>query len=444
TLPSPWLVGCFLGSYVLLVGPLNYVILRRRKRTAWAWVTIPVCIVLFSGCAYLTGFQIRGRQAIISQVSVIRAWAGQPVASVDSYIALFSPRRGTYQVEVDGAPLLSRLPTDVYMLRMDTNTLSVRQGDPATVRDFQVDVGEMRSFAAQSHAAVSSVRADMHLQEVPDSSSGQMRLVGTLTNEGSAPLEDCLLVLRNYVVSVGDILPGQTVSVDELLDFSATVGRPLFQQLADRLSGSVGSERQAQRRQIVQALFSYGYVESGETVLDEGLNLLGWQEGTPLPVTVSGQRPVIHATSLWLVSLPLWSEGDVVTIPPGFIFWEVVESGGAYNPTPSSFYLSSGAVTFRFRLDEEFSNLRVQELTLYLGAESLQYGGSPRLPAVYLRDWEAEKWVWQTDLAWGANPISNPASYISPEGAIEVRVSGQDYYELLMLDLSVQGRWPED
>jgi hypothetical protein len=443
TLPSPWLVGCFLGLYVLIVGPLNYVILRRRKRTAWAWFTIPLCIIFFSSFAYLTGFQIRGRQVIVSQVSIIRAWAGQPVAGVDSYIALFSPRRGTYQVEVTNGPLISRLP-ESYGMGMDASGLNVQQGDPVTVRDLRMDVGEMRGFTAQSYGAAPAVRADVRLEEITPDLMGQMRLVGTLTNEGSVPLEDCLLVLRGYTVSVGDIQPGQTVQVDKTINLDAQAVSPLAYMLISNLGSSDSSDVQTRRRQIVQAVFGYGYEDFEATTLAGGLTLICWQEDAPLTVTVIGQRPIVRATSLGLISIPLASETKAVTVPPGLMSWEEVESTLPYDTAPYNFYLSDGSVTFRFHLGEEFSGLHVQEMILYLRSESAYYEKSSPLPRVFLRDWVDDGWVQQSDLAWGANSIPDAANYVSPEGAIEVQVASQNYYQQLSLDFAVRGDWSSD
>jgi hypothetical protein len=38
--------------YVLIVGPANYFILRRRKKLEWTWVTIPVIVLVFLGAEY--------------------------------------------------------------------------------------------------------------------------------------------------------------------------------------------------------------------------------------------------------------------------------------------------------------------------------------------------------------------------------------------------------
>ncbi|MBK8024645.1 MAG: hypothetical protein IPK19_25285 [Chloroflexi bacterium] len=45
----------FLALYILLVGPANYFLLSRINRREWAWVTIPILILVFSALAHTLG-----------------------------------------------------------------------------------------------------------------------------------------------------------------------------------------------------------------------------------------------------------------------------------------------------------------------------------------------------------------------------------------------------
>jgi hypothetical protein len=47
----PWF-AVFLLVYVVVVGPVNYLILKRRGKRDWAWVSIPALALLFSGVAF--------------------------------------------------------------------------------------------------------------------------------------------------------------------------------------------------------------------------------------------------------------------------------------------------------------------------------------------------------------------------------------------------------
>src|SRR5690606_2061153 len=49
TLPSILQLLAFLLVYTIVVGPLNYWVLKRRNQLERAWITIPVLVVIFSG-----------------------------------------------------------------------------------------------------------------------------------------------------------------------------------------------------------------------------------------------------------------------------------------------------------------------------------------------------------------------------------------------------------
>ena len=49
-----------LGGYILLIGPLNYLVLKRLDRRELAWITMPVLIAVFAVSAYGFGTALRG------------------------------------------------------------------------------------------------------------------------------------------------------------------------------------------------------------------------------------------------------------------------------------------------------------------------------------------------------------------------------------------------
>ena len=56
-----------LGAYILLVGPINYLVLRRLDRREWAWVTMPVLIAIFAVGAYAFGSLLRGSDLLVNE-----------------------------------------------------------------------------------------------------------------------------------------------------------------------------------------------------------------------------------------------------------------------------------------------------------------------------------------------------------------------------------------
>ena len=105
-LPSVRGLSILLSVYILIVGPVNYVVLRWRKQLQWAWITIPLLTLLFSGGTFALGYALRGTDLILNKVVLVTAQREGP-ARVDTYVGLFSPSRQSYEIEVDGGGLLS-------------------------------------------------------------------------------------------------------------------------------------------------------------------------------------------------------------------------------------------------------------------------------------------------------------------------------------------------
>lgn len=55
-LPSTMALLALIGVYIIVIGPINFLALRRLRRLEWAWVTTPLLIVIFLAAAYGMSF----------------------------------------------------------------------------------------------------------------------------------------------------------------------------------------------------------------------------------------------------------------------------------------------------------------------------------------------------------------------------------------------------
>ena len=138
--------GCslLLVGYIVLIGPINYLVLRRLDRREWAWVTMPVLIAVFAVGAYGFGSALRGSDIIVNEVAIVRGAPDATEGTAQVYLGVFSPTRGTYQVAVPGGALLSAPDQRRLLRRRRRRVLDVIQGDPPAVRDL---VGRLRLAA---------------------------------------------------------------------------------------------------------------------------------------------------------------------------------------------------------------------------------------------------------------------------------------------------------
>ncbi|MEI7745020.1 MAG: hypothetical protein WCK58_14885, partial [Chloroflexota bacterium] len=98
SLALPPLAGLLvlLFGYIILVGPVNYVVLRALDRREWAWVTVPVLIAVFTAGSFGIGSVMRGTDVVVHEVAIVRGAPATEAATVQSYLGIFSPTRATY------------------------------------------------------------------------------------------------------------------------------------------------------------------------------------------------------------------------------------------------------------------------------------------------------------------------------------------------------------
>jgi len=96
---SIWPILGLLVLLALLIGPVDYLVLKRLDRQPWTWVTSGFWIVAFTVGAYYGVQALRGGSLQLRVVSVLDGIAGTDRAWATHYSGLFAPRSDQYQFE---------------------------------------------------------------------------------------------------------------------------------------------------------------------------------------------------------------------------------------------------------------------------------------------------------------------------------------------------------
>ena len=335
-----------LFGYILLIGPINYLVLRRLDRREWAWVTMPILIGVFAVGAYAFGAALRGLDVIVNEVAIVRGAPDAIEGSAQVYLGVFSPSRGTYQVEFPGGALLSSTLTGDLVGSGDSQSLDVLQGDPSRIRDLVVGFGSLRTVRAETAAVVPRVHAEMSLVEGT--------LNGTLRNDSDQVLERPAIVLGNSVAVLDDIPPGESRTV------SVQVGTNRFgQTVSDRVIGQAvfGDSTQTSesyqqaivRRAIIDQLTIDPSIGSNVGLSAENPVLLAWGTRQVVDVRISGQTPRRTGNVLYYIPLTMHVRGQVA-FEGDLIRTTVVDTNaGMFNKDPFSINMGRGNLTLGFR-----------------------------------------------------------------------------------------------
>jgi hypothetical protein len=108
TLPSTALLALFFILYIALVGPVNFVLLRRRGRHALLLVTVPVVAVTAILFVVVMGYLVQGREVRASRIDLVHLPHGQGRGLRTELLAFRSTGDGPHSLFLgeDLAPLL--------------------------------------------------------------------------------------------------------------------------------------------------------------------------------------------------------------------------------------------------------------------------------------------------------------------------------------------------
>lgn len=429
-LPSALQMIAFLLLYTLVVGPVNYLVLKRLNRRELAWFTIPATVLIFSGLAYITGFQIKGGDVVFSRLSLVYGAAGSDSARARGLLGVFSPSRGSYDVAVPEGVLVRPLISDQYGGGIvSANSVTIVQEEPTWLRDVQIDVARIRAFRTESVVRAPVIEADLLIE-----GGSAPRLSGSLTNRSDTALQSSGLWIGTQVFPLGDLSPGQTVSVDERLvagqasqlGSGAAIATAPYSSIAlpypgdqtERLIGGSNYWTDDALNRRYQLLHAFLFNQGMLAVQPQRLVFFAWSEESLWEVRAAEHDSSTLDTVAYFLDVPLSEAADDkrFDIPPALTTWLPVDGSGPGDSGPYGRFLRSGWLSYQYQPWEVFHSMRVDELVVHLNATVRQ--GQVVLA---LWDWTEQTWIVEEETGWGDTTIRNVERFVGPNNAVRVR-----------------------
>lgn len=432
--PAEVLLAVIVG-YILLIGPISYIVLRRMDRRELAWVTAPILIILFSACSYGIGRSIKGSDVVVNQIGVVRT-SGTGAALAETYFGIFSPDRSTYAVSVDADALLGTLTSSGGFdgFQRPAGNAVIDQGRPARLSELSIGAF---GFAGVQASAI--VEASAALEVSWSVNDGDM--IGTVTNVSDEPIGDVAYISTAGGKRIGDLAPGGSI------EFTLPGANFNGSSASDQVYGFGGFDRQtesqrqmAQRRQVIDALVGYGGWGGMDTTMSVGRGpyIIGWREAAgPLAVEVEGLTATHYDSVVEVVSVQPSIGTGKVSVAPHRMSVALIETEGDVNQfDPSSVMIGAGTATFRIALPLEAVGIDAESLRVIVGPDvsvvmpgNDMFGGGfwPAGYVVEARNAAGGEWVELGDLSLDNTfDIADPAAMLGPAGIIDVRITGVD------------------
>jgi hypothetical protein len=359
-----------LFGYIALIGPVNYLILKRLDKREWAWVTMPALIAIFAVGAYAYGSALRGSDVIVNEVAIVRGAPDATEGAAQVYLGVFSPTRGSYQVSLPGGALLSAPVTGDFFGGQGA-ALDVVQGETAKVRNLAVGFGSLRTVRAETPAEVPLIHADLQLVDGVVS--------GTIRNDSTTILEAPAVVLGGSVVVLPDIAPGKTGAVNLRVgqNFNGTalsdkvVGQVFFN---DAVASNEQQRRSQTRHRIIDQLTYDPMFGNLSSLPSDVPVIMAWGRAPIVDVEIAGQQPARTANVLYYIPAGLRIRG-ATTFGSDLMRSTVLASdAGFFSKDPYSMSFGKGTVTVAYRPIPFEGSFTATKVLLAMGAGGDQVG----------------------------------------------------------------------
>jgi hypothetical protein len=352
-----------IAAYIVIIGPINYFVLKRLDRRELAWITMPVLVVAFAAASFGYGAFLRGTDVVVNEVAIVRGAPNATEASAQVYFGVFSPTRSTYQVNLpQGALLASPINGDPFGL--GTGLLDLVQGTgperPSSVRNLAVGTGSLRIVRAELPVAGPRMRADLRLE-------GNV-LTGTFENASDQVLEGVAVALGTSVAVLGDVQPNATVQV------RLTVREnPFGSNLADQVVGAsfdetteAGVRRATRYRMVNQLTFDPTGMGGGGLPPDQAV-ILAFGRQELLDLQVGSVEPRRNGNVLYYVPIGIDIRGQV-TFSTDLLRPTVVDSDAMFFSKERSFLsMGAGSATLAYRPIPFEGRFTASEIRMLLG-----------------------------------------------------------------------------
>jgi hypothetical protein len=351
-----------IAAYIVVIGPINYIVLRRLDRRELAWITMPVLVLAFAAAAFGYGALLRGTDVAVNEVAIVRGAPDATEATAQVYFGVFSPTRSTYRVDLPQGPLLaSPMTSDPFGL--GTGFLDILQGTgperPSAVRNLAVGTNSLRIVRAELPVEGPRMRASLTLEN--------SILTGTFENASDRKLENVAVVLGSSSVVLGDVEPGATKTV-RLQVRDNPFGASLADQIVGASFDNTNEEgiRRSTRYSMVQQL-TYDPMGFNSSLPGDRAVILAFGRDQVLDVRIGDIEPRRHGNTLYYVPVDINIEGQV-SFSSDLVRSTVVDSDAQFFERNEVFLsMGAGTATMSYRPIPFVGTFTISQIRMSLG-----------------------------------------------------------------------------
>ncbi len=323
----PYLVMAIVFAlYILLAGPIMYIVLKIKDRRDLMWIGVPALSFLCLIILYIFGFGTRYNQAIVNTISEINYEDGDNFLTVKTELSVFNNKSGNLKVEWDASEPLENMSENNYYYGGNRSVIG------------KVTAGTKNKYEVYDSPLWSRInfKVDKTLpMDVNDEGAyvaidiNQDDLTLDVYNKSPFDLETAYVKWGNGYAYVGDIKSEEKLTFKLGMDELYADMYTMLDELRDEynLYSYMETENEEMRANVEllersgDRYTGYNHVQTGfDEVELVGIN----QSPVGYDLAVNGEEPIVFSKNIFTVQSTLdFAEGTWLDLPAGFIVPEL-------------------------------------------------------------------------------------------------------------------------
>ncbi|MCT4605985.1 MAG: hypothetical protein N4A64_07740 [Marinisporobacter sp.] len=379
-LPSIYMIFIILAIFIILVGPINYMILKKIDKREKAWITIPAIAIIFSIGIDLWGMDTTFKRAFANNISIITINQDTHKGRLDTATGMMAAQKGDIDIQVK---------KNVHILPLDRyNRYDFKNKKGAVTLEYLENEEKHIIMKNQGLWDIET----MYMKKIYDYekpieikvSLKKDEIVGKIKNSSNLKLEDAVLIYGNEYEKLGDIEKGASKEI-QLMFKKKTNKKPQrngYYQILDAIypedQRSLGSRmKNAENEKSLTNVMKREILGNGfENYLMDGrsdtLNIVAWnQESIAEDIKINGK--VVDRIDRTLIIIPAeidYVKGTKIEIPKGMWQPNVIDRDKMHVEWSDDMLWGEGYAVFSMKpqinmeieaMEISFSNYHVNE-----------------------------------------------------------------------------------
>lgn len=222
--------------YVIMVGPILYLILRAAKKREWYWLGVPVLGILFIGVVFIFGQNLQVKNTRVYSVSMQQA-DGKEKGKVDTYFSAYHSGVKPWNITL----------TDNYEYGGTGFSNYSYSGSTAEAYHYRVGYGENIELGLNpySNFETAYLYAGGSTEGCGEITTGDLVMTdadrsGSVTNQTKYDFPYLLVMSDNYFMVISDVKAGETVDLKQAVTDKRVVYEQATQYIDDVYYSLVG------------------------------------------------------------------------------------------------------------------------------------------------------------------------------------------------------------